>query len=463
MPGDDITHPIPDLSGYITEGQILISRELHRKGIYPPVDIRPSLSRLMNSGIGKGHTREDHRAVSDQLYAYYAEGNDLRGLAAIVGKEALSERDKLVLEFADKFEKRFVNQGRDEDRSIFDTLQIGWDLLADLPEAMLTRIDDKYIKQYHPKYASTAKAAKHRRSEIMPVIRGTKPTRAVLIALKKRMKVAKTGHSLLKMKRDGLMIEFFEVLSKAKTVRKELVEALLKAEQRLQMAMAIEGTVAIGSVAYSLQKEPAIQLESRNIMGVVVPKITSEAVQKKMYERGYGIIGTSAAIDEAADAYESLLDKIILAAEVETAMIRLVEDIDSTKRRVNALEFKVIPELKDTIKFIAMALGGDGKGQRGQDEDAQGQVREESRSRRSQEGSGESSRCQGFCLIPEAMSNWFERKAEDWFGTPEKKMRLLQWLVYITNLYIIFGIFVLIWILYGEYIIEAWNHFMNGI
>ncbi len=158
------------------------------------------------------------------------------------------------------------------------------------------------------------------------------------------------------MKRDGLMIEFFEVLNKAKTVRKELVEALLKAEQRLQMAMAIEGTVAIGSVAYSLQKEPAIQLESRNIMGVVVPKITAEAVRKKMFERGYGIIGTSAAIDEAADAYESLLDKIILAAEVETAMIRLVEDIDSTKRRVNALEFKVIPELKDTIKFIAMAL-----------------------------------------------------------------------------------------------------------
>lgn len=158
------------------------------------------------------------------------------------------------------------------------------------------------------------------------------------------------------MKRDGLMIEFFEVLNKAKTVRKELVEALIIAEQRLQMAMAIEGTVAIGSVAYSLQKEPTIQLESRNIMGVVVPKIASEAVRKKMFERGYGIIGTSAAIDEAADAYEGLLDKIILAAEVETAMIRLVEDIDSTKRRVNALEFKVIPELKDTVKFIAMAL-----------------------------------------------------------------------------------------------------------
>jgi V/A-type H+-transporting ATPase subunit D len=178
----------------------------------------------------------------------------------------------------------------------------------------------------------------------------------VLIALKRRQKVAQTGHSLLKMKRDGLMIEFFEVLNKARTVRKELVDALLVAEQRLQMAMAIDGTVAIGSAAYSLQKEPVIQLESRNIMGVVVPKIAAEAVRKKMFERGYGIIGTSAAIDEAADAYEGLLDKIILAAEVETGLIRLVEDIDKTKRRVNALEFRVIPDIKDTVKFIAMAL-----------------------------------------------------------------------------------------------------------
>jgi len=152
MPGDDITHPIPDLSGYITEGQLIVSRELHRKGIYPPIDIRPSLSRLMNSGIGEGHTREDHRAVSDQLYAYYAEGCDLRGLVAIVGKGALSERDRLVLEFADAFEQKFINQGREEDRSIFDTLDIGWNLLQALPETMLTRIDDHLIKKYHPRY-----------------------------------------------------------------------------------------------------------------------------------------------------------------------------------------------------------------------------------------------------------------------------------------------------------------------
>jgi len=156
MPGDDITHPIPDLTGYITEGQFVISRELHRRGIYPPVNVLPSLSRLMNSGIGPGKTREDHKAVSDQLYAVYAEGKDLRGLVAIVGKESLSDRDKTFLEFADAFEDRFVRQGYEEDRGIEDTLQLGWNLLAALPEAQLTRIDRKLIEKYHP-----AHVAKH--------------------------------------------------------------------------------------------------------------------------------------------------------------------------------------------------------------------------------------------------------------------------------------------------------------
>ncbi len=190
----------------------------------------------------------------------------------------------------------------------------------------------------------------------MAVIRGTKPTRAVLIQLRRRIKVAQSGHELLKMKRDGLMIEFFEVLNKAKTVRQELVQDLLKAEQRLNMAKSTEGSVAIKSVSFALQSEPSVELDSRNIMGVVVPKITAEAVHKKMYERGYGIIGTSASIDEAADAFESLVDKIISAAEVETSLLKLVDDIDSTKRRVNALEFKVIPDIKDTIRFISFAL-----------------------------------------------------------------------------------------------------------
>ena len=152
MPGDDITHPIPDLTGYITEGQIVVARDLHRKGIYPPNFVLPSLSRLMNAGIGDKKTREDHKQVSDQLYAGYAEGNDLRGLVAIVGKEALSDRDQKLLEFADEFEERFVTQDREENRSIEDTLEIGWVMLSKLPESALTRIDRKTLEKYHPDY-----------------------------------------------------------------------------------------------------------------------------------------------------------------------------------------------------------------------------------------------------------------------------------------------------------------------
>jgi len=158
MPGDDITHPIPDLTGYITEGQIVVSRELHRKGIYPPINVLPSLSRLMNLGIGAKHTREDHKKVSDQLYAAYAEGNDLRGLVAIVGKDALSERDRMFLEFADLFENRFVRQGLDEDRTIQGTLDLGWELLSTLPVEQLVRIDRDLISKYHPKFRNAPKA-----------------------------------------------------------------------------------------------------------------------------------------------------------------------------------------------------------------------------------------------------------------------------------------------------------------
>jgi V/A-type H+-transporting ATPase subunit B len=156
MPGDDITHPIADLTGYITEGQIVAKRDLHRAGIYPPIDVGSSLSRLMDSGIGAGRTREDHKSVSDQCYAAYAEGRDLRGLVAIVGKDALSERDRKFLEFADLFEKRLVRQGKEEDRDIETTLNLMWDLLAHIPENQLTRIDRKWIEKYHPAHKQKA-------------------------------------------------------------------------------------------------------------------------------------------------------------------------------------------------------------------------------------------------------------------------------------------------------------------
>ncbi len=149
MVGDDITHPIPDLTGYITEGQIVLSRELHRRGVYPSVDVLPSLSRLMNLGIGSDKTRDDHKQVSDQMYAAYAEGRDLRGLVAIVGEEALSDRDKRLLKFAAEFEDKFVRQRRDEDRSIAETLDLGWKLLGAIPENELTRISPELKKKYY--------------------------------------------------------------------------------------------------------------------------------------------------------------------------------------------------------------------------------------------------------------------------------------------------------------------------
>ena len=156
MPDDDITHPIPDLTGYITEGQIVLDRGLHKKNIYPPVAVLPCLSRLMDRGIGEGRTRADHAGVSNQLYAAYAEGCDLRDLVAIVGEDALSERDKNFLQFADGFEQNFVKQDSHEDRTIEQTLTIGWKLLSILPEAELKKIDEKYIKKYFPKNVKEA-------------------------------------------------------------------------------------------------------------------------------------------------------------------------------------------------------------------------------------------------------------------------------------------------------------------
>jgi len=158
MPGDDDTHPIPDLTGYITEGQIYIDRDLNSQGIEPPINVLPSLSRLMDDGIGEGFTREDHADVSDQMYAAYAEGEDLRDLVNIVGREALSDRDNKYLDFADAFETEFVQQGFDTNRDIGETLDLGWDLLGMLPREELNRIDEEFIERYYPEDAETETA-----------------------------------------------------------------------------------------------------------------------------------------------------------------------------------------------------------------------------------------------------------------------------------------------------------------
>ena len=150
MPEDDKTHPIPDLTGYITEGQIILSRELYRKNVLPPVDVLPSLSRLKDKGIGAGKTREDHSGTMNQLFAAYARGKEAKELMTILGEAALSDIDKLYAKFSEEFEKQYVNQGYDENRSIEETLNLGWELLSILPKSELKRIKPELIEKYLP-------------------------------------------------------------------------------------------------------------------------------------------------------------------------------------------------------------------------------------------------------------------------------------------------------------------------
>jgi V/A-type H+-transporting ATPase subunit B len=151
MPEDDKTHPIPDLTGYITEGQIILSRELYRKGVTPPIDVLPSLSRLKDKGIGEGRTRKDHSASMNQLFAAYARGKDAKELMVILGEAALTDMDKLYAQFADEFEKRYISQGYNTNRSIEETLDIGWDLLRILPRSELKRIKDEMLDEFYEK------------------------------------------------------------------------------------------------------------------------------------------------------------------------------------------------------------------------------------------------------------------------------------------------------------------------
>lgn len=183
-----------------------------------------------------------------------------------------------------------------------------------------------------------------------------KPTRSELIQLKKKIKLSQSGHKLLKMKRDGLILEFFKILKEARNVRTELDVAFSKAVGKINLASAVDGMVTVRSTAFTAKESPEILLSGNNIMGVKVPKISSTAVRKSLTERGYGIIGTDTYIDETADAYEDLVEKIIKAAELETTMKRLLNEIEKTKRRVNALEFKVIPEQIATMKYIRFVL-----------------------------------------------------------------------------------------------------------
>jgi H(+)-transporting ATP synthase, vacuolar type, subunit D len=183
-----------------------------------------------------------------------------------------------------------------------------------------------------------------------------KPTRKNLMAINDRIDLSERGHDTLEQKRDGLIMEFMEILDEAKDVRADVESAYGEAQSAIDMARALDGDVAVRGAAAALQTVPEISSSSKNVMGVVVPEIESTGVRKSLDERGYGVLSSSARIDEAAAAYERLLEQIILAAEVETAMRKLLVEIETTKRRVNALEFKLLPELYENRDFIEQKL-----------------------------------------------------------------------------------------------------------
>ncbi len=187
-------------------------------------------------------------------------------------------------------------------------------------------------------------------------LRDIKPTRSELINLKKRIALSERGYKILKMKRDGLILEFFKVLDQAKDTRGDLNERYENAQSMMAVANTVEGAIGVKAAAFSVQEVPDIKLASKNIMGVVVPEIESSKVRKGLNERGYGILGTTSVIDETALSFEELVESIIRSAEIETTMKKLLDEIESTKRRVNALEFKVIPELTEARDFIKMRL-----------------------------------------------------------------------------------------------------------
>ncbi|MEE9340684.1 MAG: V-type ATP synthase subunit D [Thermoplasmata archaeon] len=188
------------------------------------------------------------------------------------------------------------------------------------------------------------------------MVREYKATRSELIELKKQIKLSTTGHRLLKMKRDSLIAEFFKILDKAKGIRSGIQDKYDRAMERLSIAKAIEGTIGVKSAAFAALENPEMELTTKNIMGIVVPEIQSRSVKKRIDERGYGIIGTSSRIDEAAEAFEDLVEDIVIAAEIETTMRRLLDEIEKTRRRVNALEFRVIPNLESQEAFIRLRL-----------------------------------------------------------------------------------------------------------
>ena len=266
MPDDDITHPIPDLTGYITEGQIVLSRELHRQGVLPPIDVLPSLSRLMNAGIGEGRTVREHREWADQLYAIYAQGREARLMAAIVGESGLGEADRRALTFADRFEREFVNQGGTR-RTIEETVERGWQLLESMPRDDLLRIRDAT-------WDARQAGAAPRRGRAVSTARGGAPTRQNLLRSRRRLERVNKGVGLLRRKREALVAELFRIARPAADQRVSIADRAARAYPALLAALADQGAAGLRVIGWPSRE---LRVEIRAGVGVGHPDLGTPA------------------------------------------------------------------------------------------------------------------------------------------------------------------------------------------
>ena len=340
MPNDDITHPIPDLTGYITEGQIVLDRQLHGQAIYPPINVLPSLSRLMKDGIGAGYTREDHQDVANQLFSCYAKVGDARALASVIGEDELSPLDKTYLKFGQAFEHTFVGQGEDENRSIVETLDLGWKLLRMLPREELDRIDRR----------SWINIITNRGEPMDP---NTFPTKGNLILAKNSLALAKQGYVLMDKKRNILIRELMGLIQQAESIQKEIDSTFRMAYAALQMANIKLGISLVEEISYSVPVEDSIRIRTRSIMGTEIPLV--EADTRPAFPT-YAYYSTNIALDQAKASFEKVKQLSIKLSMIENSAYRLANNIKKTQKRANALKNITIPRYTVLTKDIQNAL-----------------------------------------------------------------------------------------------------------
>ena len=355
MPEDDKTHPIPDLTGYITEGQIILSRDLYRRGITPPIDVLPSLSRLKDKGIGEGKTRKDHSNTMNQLFSAYARGKDAKELMVVLGEAALTDIDKLYAKFADEFEKEYVSQGYNTNRSIEETLDIGWKLLRILPRSELKRISDELLDEYYDKKKPGALTSRKEGPFLARL--NVNPTRMELTNLKRKLTTARRGHKLLKDKQDELMRRFLDLVRENKELRRKVEEGIEESNRHMALARSVMSDSSLDVALMMPSQKMSLDVSEKNVMSVMLPVFDTKlktADENDIYS--YGFAFTSSDLDAAVKSLSDIMPYMLRLAEVEKSCQLMSAEIEKTRRRVNALEHVMIPQYEETIKYISMKL-----------------------------------------------------------------------------------------------------------